>query len=72
MREQLQGRNLAHVGCMLGLIMGLSGGIALAWVLILHNASAVLALGVWLALTIVLGATGFIIGNVTTGQKIEK
>jgi hypothetical protein len=69
MREQLRGRNLAHVGCLVGLIIGLSGGIALAWALVLHNVAALAALGVWLALTVVLGAVGYAVGDATTGRK---
>lgn len=69
MREQLRGRNLAHVGCLLGLIIGLSGGIALAWALILHNMAVGTALSIWLGLTVILGAAGYTIGNLTTGHK---
>jgi hypothetical protein len=69
MLKQLRGRNLAHVGCTLGLVLGLGDGIMLAWVLILHSVPAAFALALWLLLTLVLGVTGFIIGNVTTGHK---
>src|SRR5690348_1880526 len=54
MREQLEGRNLAHVGCLIGLILGLSGGIILAWTLILHSVAAIFALLLWFGLTVML------------------
>lgn len=68
MREQLQGRNLAHVGCLIGLILGLSGGIALAGVLVSHNVAATLALLVWVGLTVVLGGIGFFAGSAVSDK----
>lgn len=68
MREQLQGRNLAHVGCLIGLILGLSGGIMLAWELILHNVATTLALIIWVGLTVVLGTIGFFTGTAVSDK----
>lgn len=60
---QLQGRNFAHIGCLSGLVLGLSGGLVLAWVLILHNVASLLALGFWGVLSIGLAVVGYIVGN---------
>ncbi len=55
-------RNFAHVGCLVGCILGLGGGIALAWILILHSTAIGIALLVWIGITFVLGAIGYLIG----------
>jgi hypothetical protein len=59
----MKGRNLAHFGCLIGLILGLSGGILLAWSLILHNVATMIAMGAWMILTVVLGGIGYSMGN---------
>jgi hypothetical protein len=59
MLERLRGRNLAHIGCMLGVVTGLGGGIIVAWVLILHNVASAVALLLWAVLTVILGALGY-------------
>ncbi len=55
-------RNFAHVGCLIGCILGLGGGIALAWVLILHSSAVAIALFAWVGITFILGALGYLIG----------
>ncbi len=55
-------RNFAHVGCLIGCILGLGGGIALAWVLILHATVVAIALLAWVGITVALGALGYLIG----------
>lgn len=69
MLKGLRGRNLAHVGCMLGVVTGLGGGIVLAWVLILHNVASVVALLLWAALTVTLGAIGYNIGGASSTPR---
>jgi hypothetical protein len=71
MREQLEGRNLAHVGCLIGLILGLSGGIILAWMLILHSVAAIVALLLWFGLTVLLGGVGYITGSAVSTQPAD-
>jgi len=63
MRERLRGRNLAHIGCFFGLVLGLSGGIVLAGVLALHNVSVGVVLLAWIALATLLGLIGYAIGT---------
>lgn len=63
MREQLRGRNLSHIGCFLGLVLGLTGGIILAGFLATRNITTGLVLLAWFALTAVLASIGFVIGN---------
>ncbi len=69
MREALRGRNLAHVGCLLGLIIGLGGGIALAWALILRDMSILLAMLIWIALVAALGGIGYALGSAATDKE---
>ena len=69
---QLQGRNLAHIGCMVGMVTGLSGGLVLAFVLILHNVASFIALGLWAILTVGLAALGYIVGNARSSAPPPK
>ena len=69
---QLQGRNLAHIGCMLGMVLGLSGGLVLAFVLILHNVASVIALGIWAILTVGLAMLGYVVGNANSSSPPPK
>ena len=64
MMNKLRGRNLAHPGCLLGVTTGMTLGIVLAGVLASVFAVALnTVLLLWLALTVGLGAIGWIIGN---------
>lgn len=64
MLEQLRGRNLAHVGCTLGLTAGLVLGLLLALAAIaVTGADASLAALVWLGVTFGLGALGYFLGG---------
>ena len=69
MMKRLRGRNLAHPGCLIGVTAGLTLGIILAGVLasvfaIPFNTVIV----TWLALTIGLGAIGWIVGSALTSR----
>lgn len=69
MLEQLRGRNLAHVGCTLGLVLGLLAGLAAGLVIIqiLRSDSSVnIATFVWIGVTVALGALGYYLGTVAT------
>jgi uncharacterized protein YacL len=67
MLEQLRGRNLAHVGCTLGLFAGLVIGMIAATVIVIvfaqADAAATWATVVFFALTFGLGALGFYLGG---------
>ena len=64
MMKKLRGRNLAHPGCLVGVIAGLTLGIVLAGVMaVIFNVALNTDLLVWLALTVVLGGSGWIIGD---------
>ena len=64
MMKKLRGRNLAHPGCLIGVTIGLSLGIVLAGVLAaVFNVAVNTDLIVWLGLTVVLGGSGWIIGD---------
>jgi hypothetical protein len=63
MLRQLQGRNLAHVGCFFGLVLGLSVGIVLAGILAARNVAIAIALFSWLGLTVVLAGIGYVAGS---------
>jgi NhaP-type Na+/H+ or K+/H+ antiporter len=69
MLKSLRGRNLAHIGCMLGVVTGLGGGIILAWVLILHNVASAVALLLWVALVVILGAIGYNVGVASSSLR---
>jgi hypothetical protein len=68
MMKRLRGRNLAHPGCLIGVTAGLSLGIILAAVLVLHNVPLNTVLLIWLGLTLVLGAMGWIMGTRLTSR----
>ncbi|HVB72152.1 MAG TPA: hypothetical protein VNE38_01220 [Ktedonobacteraceae bacterium] len=68
MMKRLQGRNLAHPGCLIGVTAGLSLGIILAAVLALHNVPLNTVLLIWLGLTLVLAAIGWIVGTRLTSR----
>lgn len=66
MLEQLRGRNLAHVGCTLGLVLGLVVGMfAAILVITLYQAASAAnwATFVFFALTFGLGALGYYLGS---------
>lgn len=63
MREQLRGRNLSHIGCFSGIVVGLTGGIILAGFLATRNITLGLVLLAWFALVVVLAAIGYAVGN---------
>ncbi len=69
MMKRLQGRNLAHPGCLIGVTGGLIIGIILAGVLAAgFNVALNIVLLVWLAITIVPGVVGWIIGDYLTAK----
>jgi hypothetical protein len=66
MLEQLRGRNLAHVGCTMGLTLGLFIGmlVAIAIIQIVRSATSVnWATFAWLGITAVLGGLGYVLGG---------
>lgn len=70
MLQQLRGRNLAHVGCTLGLTAGLVIGLlgAIAVITLVSKAVAAgtvinIATAVWIGATIVLGVFGYWAGG---------
>ena len=66
MLDQLRGRNLAHVGCTLGLTGGLLLGLIAALVVIqvMQNSNGVnIATVVWLGATVLLGGLGYYLGG---------
>jgi hypothetical protein len=70
MMNHLEGRNLAHPGCLIGITTGLILGIVLAGILaasfnVPFNTVSLL----WLAFTIGLGLIGWIIGAFLTTRK---
>ena len=65
MLNQLRGRNLTHIGCTFGLILGLIVGMfaALGIILLVQSASAsTLAFVTLVGITVVLGGVGFYLG----------
>lgn len=64
MMKHLRGRNLAHPGCLIGVTTGLIVGIILAGVLaaVFYVEWVTVSL-IWLALTVGLGAVGWIVGS---------
>ncbi len=66
MLDQLRGRNLAHVGCTIGLVLGLTLGL-IAAIAIISVAQAATALDwatvAWLGLTFALGLLGYFLGG---------
>lgn len=63
MMKRLQGRNLAHPGCLVGVTLGLTLGIIIGGILAVQNAPLNTVLLIWLGLTTLLGALGWVIGN---------
>ena len=66
MLDQLRGRNLAHVGCTLGLVAGLLLGLIAALIVIqvMQNMNAVnIATALWIGATVALGALGYYLGG---------
>ncbi len=69
MMKHLQGRNLAHPGCLIGVTSGLIVGIILAGILAASfNVALNTVLLIWLAITIVPGVIGWIIGDRLTAK----
>ncbi|MGB8346359.1 MAG: hypothetical protein WCD86_15855 [Ktedonobacteraceae bacterium] len=69
MINKLRGRNLAHPGCLIGVTMGLTIGIILASVMaVAYNVALNTVALTWLALTVGLGALGWIIGHRLTSR----
>ncbi len=67
--EQLRGRNLAHVGCTLGLVVGLMVGLIVGLLVlqIVRGDSAASFAGLaWIGVTFVLGAAGYALGSYMT------
>ncbi|MDQ6661100.1 MAG: hypothetical protein M3Z24_09055 [Chloroflexota bacterium] len=64
MMKRLEGRSLAHPGCMMGIVAGLIIGIVLGGVLAsAYNVTLGTILWIWLGLTIGLAIIGWIIGE---------
>ncbi|HLZ60128.1 MAG TPA: hypothetical protein VKR06_24525 [Ktedonosporobacter sp.] len=64
MMKRLEGRSLAHPGCLIGITAGLTLGIVLAGVLAaVFNVALNTVLLIWLALTLGLGILGWFIGE---------
>ncbi|GCE17012.1 hypothetical protein [Dictyobacter kobayashii] len=72
MMKHLEGRNLAHPGCLIGVTLGLIIGIVLAGVLAAgFNVAFNTVLLVWLGITLGLGLVGWIWGAyLTTRQQL--
>lgn len=68
MMNRLRGRNLAHPGCTIGITIGLILGITLAGVLAVVNVPLWIDLLIWLGLTVVLGAIGWVIGSALSSR----
>ena len=69
MMKRFRGRNLAHPGCLIGITAGLTLGIILAGVLAaVFNVPYNTVILTWLALTVGLGAIGWIIGSILTSR----
>jgi hypothetical protein len=68
MMKRLHGRNLAHPGCLVGITLGVTVGIILAGILAVNNVALNTVLLIWLGLTLLLGALGWIIGDRMTSR----
>ena len=67
MMKRFRGRNLAHPGCLIGITAGLTIGIILAGILAAQlNVAYNTVLLIWLAMTVGLGAIGWIVGTILT------
>ncbi len=74
MLEQLRGRNLAHVGCTIGLTLGLIVGMfaAIAIISLVRAAAAVnLATIAFFGLTFALGLLGYIVGGRSSRRNVN-
>ncbi|TMC22612.1 MAG: DUF2207 domain-containing protein [Chloroflexi bacterium] len=64
MMKRLEGRSLAHPGCLIGITTGLIVGIILAGILaIAFNITLNILLLFWLIVTVGLGIVGWVIGE---------
>ncbi|GCF10858.1 hypothetical protein [Dictyobacter arantiisoli] len=72
MMKHLEGRNLAHPGCLIGVTLGLIVGMVLAGVLAaVFNVAFNTVVFTFLAITVGLGLVGWIIGAyLTTKQQL--
>ena len=69
MIKRLQGRNLKHPGCLVGVTIGLTFGIAIAGLLAYYaNIPYNVVVLLWLGLTLGLGVIGWIIGDRLTAR----
>lgn len=69
MMNNLRGRNLAHPGCFIGTIIGLTFGIVLAAILAnVYNVALNTIVLIWLGLTVGLGIIGWVLGNRLTSR----
>lgn len=68
MMNKLRGRNLAHPGCLIGVTTGLIVGIILGGVLAMVNVPLSADLFIWLGLTVVLGAIGWVVGSALSSR----
>lgn len=68
MMNKLRGRNLAHPGCLIGVTLGLIVGIILAGLLAMANVPLNVDLLIWLGLTLVLGASGWVMGSALSSR----
>lgn len=71
MMKRLRGRNLAHPGCLIGITSGLTFGIIIAGILAIQNVALNTVLLIWLGLTLILGALGWVIGDLLTRRASE-
>ncbi|GCE24978.1 hypothetical protein KDA_04620 [Dictyobacter alpinus] len=70
MMNRLEGRNLAHPGCLIGITLGLIVGIVLAGILAAgFNVPFRTVSLIWLAVTLVLGLIGWLWGAYLTTKK---
>jgi hypothetical protein len=70
MMNHLEGRNLAHPGCLIGITTGLILGIVIAGILAASfNVPFNTVSLIWLAVTIGLGLIGWVIGAFLTTKK---
>jgi len=72
MMKRLQGRSLAHPGCLVGVTTGLTIGIILAGILAVQNVSLNTVLLIWLGLTLLLGVVGWVVGDRLTSRFAKK
>ena len=70
MMNRLEGRNLAHPGCLIGVTLGLTIGIIVAGILAAgFNVSFRTVSLIWLAITLGLGLIGWLWGAYLTTKK---